>query len=49
MLIRGKAPLRISFSGGGSDVSPYCDDHGGCILSTTIGMHAMGSLEVRQD
>jgi D-glycero-alpha-D-manno-heptose-7-phosphate kinase len=49
MLIRGKAPLRISFCGGGSDVSPYCDEYGGCVLSTTIAMHAMGSLEVRAD
>ena len=49
MLIRGKAPLRVSFSGGGSDVSPYCDEYGGCVLSTTIGMHAMGSLEIRSD
>jgi D-glycero-alpha-D-manno-heptose-7-phosphate kinase len=49
VLIRGKAPLRVSFSGGGSDVSPYCDENGGCVLSTTIAMHAMGSLEVRND
>lgn len=49
MLIRGKAPLRVSFSGGGSDVSPYCDEYGGCVLSTTIGMYIFGALEVRDD
>lgn len=49
MLIRGKAPLRVSFSGGGSDVSPYCDEYGGCVLSTTIGMYAAGALSVRDD
>lgn len=49
MLIRGKAPLRVSFSGGGSDVSPYCDEFGGCVLSTTIGMYIFGALEVRDD
>lgn len=49
MLIRGKAPLRVSFSGGGSDVSPYCDEYGGCVLSTTIGMYIFGALEVRSD
>ncbi|HEY4182054.1 MAG TPA: hypothetical protein VGM90_34665 [Kofleriaceae bacterium] len=49
MLIRGKAPLRVSFAGGGSDVSPYCDEYGGCVLSTTIGMYIFGALEIRND
>jgi D-glycero-alpha-D-manno-heptose-7-phosphate kinase len=49
MLFRGKAPLRVSFGGGGSDVSPYCDTYGGCVLSTTIGMHIYGAMEVRDD
>ncbi len=29
MIIRTKAPVRISFAGGGTDVSPYCEERGG--------------------
>jgi D-glycero-alpha-D-manno-heptose-7-phosphate kinase len=47
-LIRSKAPLRISFSGGGTDVSPYVEEHGGVVLSTTIDKYAYGTLCVRQ-
>lgn len=43
-IIRSKAPLRISFCGGGTDVSPYLEDHGGVVLSATINWHAFGTL-----
>ena len=26
MVIRSKAPLRISFGGGGTDVAPFCEE-----------------------
>lgn len=36
MLCRAKAPLRISFAGGGTDISPYRELYGGCVVATSI-------------
>jgi len=49
MIIRSKAPLRISFSGGGTDVSPYFEECGGVVLSATIDKYAYGSLRVKDE
>lgn len=49
MIIRSKAPLRISFAGGGTDVEPYLSEKGGAVLSTTIDKYAYGSLRFRDD
>jgi D-glycero-alpha-D-manno-heptose-7-phosphate kinase len=49
MLIRAKAPLRISFAGGGTDVPPFPEQEGGCVLSTTINRYAWGTLRPRED
>lgn len=48
-VVRSKAPLRISFAGGGTDVSPYMETHGGMVLSATIDKYAYGTLAARPD
>jgi D-glycero-alpha-D-manno-heptose-7-phosphate kinase len=49
MIIRSKAPLRISFAGGGTDVPPYSDERGGAVLSTTINKYAWATMIPRKD
>ena len=49
MLIRAKAPLRLSFAGGGTDVPPFPEREGGCVLSMTINRFAWGTLRPRDD
>jgi D-glycero-alpha-D-manno-heptose-7-phosphate kinase len=44
MIVRSKAPLRVSFAGGGTDVSPYAEERGGCALNCTIDKYAYASL-----
>lgn len=42
--VHARAPLRISFAGGGTDVPPYPAEHGGAVLSATIDWAAYASI-----
>lgn len=42
--IRSKAPLRLSFCGGGTDVLPYAAECGGLVLNATIDRYAYATI-----
>ena len=45
MIVNSRAPARISFAGGGTDVSPFCEEHGGVTLNVAIAKYAYATLQ----
>ncbi|HVO78387.1 MAG TPA: GHMP kinase [Candidatus Bathyarchaeia archaeon] len=48
-LVRAKAPLRISFAGGGTDLPHYYEKFQGAVLSSTINRYAHVTIYPRTD
>jgi len=48
-LIRSRAPLRISFAGGGTDVSPFPEKYGGAVVNATINKFVSSALRFRKN
>ncbi len=49
VLVRARAPVRVSFGGGGSDLTYYFVDNPGAVLSTTIALFCHVTLIPRND
>jgi len=46
---RAKAPARISFGGGGTDLTPFFLEHGGAVLNATISLYSRATIKRRSD
>lgn len=46
---RARSPVRISFGGGGSDLTHFFAGDGGAVINTTISLYSHATLRVRKD
>ncbi len=46
---RARAPVRISFGGGGSDLTHFFSGDGGAVINTTISLYSHATLRKRDD
>ena len=49
ILVRSRAPVRVSFGGGGSDVTHFFEHQKGAVLNAAVSLYAHSTMRVRSD
>ena len=49
VIARAKSPVRISFGGGGSDLTHYFNENNGAVINATISLYSHATLQKRND
>jgi D-glycero-alpha-D-manno-heptose-7-phosphate kinase len=47
--VRSRAPVRISFGGGGSDLTHFFEDNNGAVINTAISIYSHATMKKRSD
>ena len=47
--VRARAPVRVSFGGGGSDVTHYFENSSGAVINSAISIYSHATMRVRAD
>jgi len=49
IFIRSKSPVRVTFGGGGSDLSHFFSEYSGAVINATISLYSHATLKIRPD
>jgi len=46
---RSRSPVRVSFGGGGTDLTNFFEQYGGAVINATLSLYSHASLQIRKD
>ena len=47
--VRARAPVRISFGGGGSDLTHYFIENGGAVINSAVSIYSHATMKISKD